>query len=100
MDRIVIALLLVFAVATQSPWLEFNRDGIGRPAVAMQSSIGLPAFANGDDNDQSYVSGRIARAMDAVDPLVPLVQLPRLGQTQSLDLYGAPLYKLHAVWRI
>lgn len=101
MGRIIVALLFVFAVVTQSAAFSADQAGIRLPAVTAQSSR-LTEYAEWDDADRNffYVGATILRATPALERVLPLPFVQSLNRTQHFDRDNVPLYDLHAVWRI
>lgn len=101
MDRIIIALLFVFTVVTQSALLDGNQDGIRPPAVDTPPSR-LTEYAAFDDADDNFIflGATMVLATPAPGRLVQLAFGQNLHRTQHSDRNCVPLYDLYAVWRI
>jgi len=101
MGRIIIALLFVFAVVTQSASFSTDQAGIRPPAVTAQPSR-LTEYAECDDADHNFLflSATILRVTPALERFVQLPFVQSRNRTQHSDSDSVPLYKFHAVWRI
>jgi hypothetical protein len=99
MRPIIIALLFVFALVTQSGSLSVDQDGIRPPAVAVQPSR-LTEYADCDDAGHNFIIATIVPATPALERVLPLPFVQSLNRTQPFDRDSVPLHELHAVWRI
>ena len=101
MGRIIVALLFVFAVVTQSASFSADQAGIRPPAVTAQPSR-LTEYAEWDDANHNFLflSATILRATSALERVLPLPFPQSRNRTQHFDRDNVPLYDLHAVWRI
>ena len=101
MARTIIAILFVFAVAAQSGLIGTNQDGIRLPGVvALPSKLTEYAECNDIDQDLPFLHPTIDLVTPARERLLRRASLHSLHQSQCTERDQAPLYELHAVWRI
>ena len=101
MGRVVIAILFVFAVVTQSASSADKPDGIRAPAVDARPSR-LTEYAGCDAIDHTvlFQIGTIVLATPAIKRVEKLAFVQNGDRTQHANRDGVPLYEMHAVWRI
>ena len=101
MGRIVIAILFVFAVVTQSASSADKPHGIRALAVDVQPSR-LTEYSECDNAGQNilFLRPAIALAKSALERLIELAFVKSLHQPQHSHRHSVPIFEWHAVWRI
>ena len=100
MDRIIIAILFVFAVAAQSASIKVDADGFCSIAVITPVSGALGDYDEGDDSYRKLQCAPVTLDIAHPDPSLSVVSVPGEPRVEEFHVGKSPLYQLNAVWRI